>query len=103
LLPRRSFPTRRSSDLACTGCLRLSRARSTHGILSARSAADKCRHMTSRMRTALYGWVAALAVTIFSAAPAQAQFHPEAVPELATGEQFHIEASAGWWHPGADR
>ena len=54
------------------------------------------------MRTALYGWVAALAFTILSAAPAQAQFHPQAVPELATGEQFHIEGSAGWWRPGAD-
>ena len=58
--------------------------------------------MTSSVRAALYGWVTVIALTLVTAAPAQAQYHPQAVPELATGEQFHIEASAGWWHPSAD-
>jgi len=51
--------------------------------------------------TALYRWAAACALTLV-AVPASAQYHPRAVNELATGEQFHIEASAGWWHPTAE-
>ena len=50
--------------------------------------------------TALYRWAAACALTLV-AVPASAQYHPRAANELATGEQFHIEATAGWWRPSA--
>jgi hypothetical protein len=39
---------------------------------------------------------------LWAATPASAQFHPRAANEPATGESYHIEASAGMWFPSAD-
>jgi hypothetical protein len=38
---------------------------------------------------------------VFAAAPAQAQFRPTSLSEPPTGEQYHIEAAAGFWFPNA--
>jgi hypothetical protein len=45
----------------------------------------------------LYGAVA----VVLTASPARAQFMPRVVSEPATGERYHIEASAGFWFPNA--
>jgi hypothetical protein len=37
-----------------------------------------------------------------TAAPAAAQFVPQTLNDPATGEKYHIEASAGFWFPSAD-
>jgi len=39
---------------------------------------------------------------LFAAAPARAQYKPRPVNDPATGESYHIEASAGWWFTTAD-
>jgi len=44
----------------------------------------------------LYGFVVAL---ILAAAPASAQFTPREVSNPAMGENYHVEASAGFWSP----
>jgi hypothetical protein len=54
--------------------------------------------MTTRF-IRLYLYVVAL---LCAAAPASAQFRPRMVNEPATGESYHIEASAGLWFPSAD-
>jgi hypothetical protein len=36
------------------------------------------------------------------AAPARAQYKPRPLNDPATGENFHIEAGAGWWNPTSD-
>ncbi len=36
------------------------------------------------------------------AAPARAQFAPRAISDPATGERYHIEASADFWTPGTE-
>lgn len=41
------------------------------------------------------------AVLAFAAAPASAQFVPRTLNDPATGESYHIEASAGAWNPAA--
>ena len=52
--------------------------------------------------TRVSAW-AALAAALFGfAAPASAQYQPRSVNDPATGEKYHIEASAGFWFPGAD-
>src|ERR1051325_3096574 len=43
-----------------------------------------------------------VAASICAAAPAYAQFHPQPVGDLVTGESYHIEASVGMWFPNAD-
>ena len=56
--------------------------------------------MFTRFTTRLY---AALVAALFCAAtPASAQFTPRTLNDPATGEQYHIEGSAGWWWPSAD-
>ena len=56
--------------------------------------------MTTRSVIGLYTFiVAAIALT---AAPADAQFAKRTLNDPATGETYHIEASAGFWSPTAD-
>ena len=47
-------------------------------------------------------WAALAAALIGFAAPASAQYQPRSVNDPATGEKYHIEASAGFWFPNAD-
>jgi hypothetical protein len=47
-------------------------------------------------------WAALAAVLFCFAAPASAQYQPRSLNDPATGEKYHIEASAGYWFPGAD-
>ena len=47
-------------------------------------------------------WIWAATAVFLCAAPADAQFRPRPLNEPATGEQFHIEASAAIWRPSAD-
>src|SRR5438552_3918184 len=47
-------------------------------------------------------WIWAATAVFLCAAPADAQFRPRPLNEPATGEQFHIEASAAIWRPTAD-
>ena len=59
--------------------------------------------MINRSATGLYAFViftvGALALT---AAPADAQYAKRTLNDPATGETYHIEASAGFWMPTAD-
>src|SRR5438045_2556831 len=49
-----------------------------------------------------YAWMLAVAALVLRAAPASAQFKPRPINNPATGEQFHIEATAALWFPGAE-
>jgi hypothetical protein len=49
-----------------------------------------------------YAWTLTIAALVLRAAPASAQFKPRPINNPATGEQFHIEATAALWFPGAD-
>jgi hypothetical protein len=55
--------------------------------------------MLTRFTLRLYG---ALAALLFVASPVAAQFTPRTLNDPATGEQFHIEGSAGFWAPSAN-
>jgi len=56
--------------------------------------------MVTRSTLRLYG---ALAIALlFVASPVAAQFTPRSLNDPATGEQFHIEGSAGSWGPTAN-
>jgi hypothetical protein len=56
--------------------------------------------MVTRSSLRLYG---ALAIALlFVASPVAAQFTPRTLNDPATGEQFHIEGSAGFWVPSAN-
>ena len=56
--------------------------------------------MVTRFPLRLYG---ALAIALlFVASPVAAQFTPRTLNDPATGEQFHIEGSAGFWVPTAN-
>jgi hypothetical protein len=55
--------------------------------------------MITRFPVRLYGVLAAALLSL--AAPASAQFTPRTLNDPATGEQFHIEGSAGFWSPAA--
>lgn len=39
---------------------------------------------------------------VLAAASASAQYRPRPLADPATGERYHVEASAGFWFPGAD-
>jgi len=53
--------------------------------------------------TRLYcGFVLVAALVLAMATPARAQYKPRPLNDPATGEQFHIEAAASFWSPGAD-
>ena len=55
--------------------------------------------MLKRSALRLY---AALALSMLMASPALAQFHPRPLNDPATGEAYHIEASAGFWNTSSD-
>jgi hypothetical protein len=50
----------------------------------------------------VYAAVCLTAVMVLAAAPAQAQFKPRPLSDPATGEDYHIEASAALWLPSAE-
>src|SRR6185369_9961653 len=56
--------------------------------------------MANRITLRLYG--ALTAAVLLLASPAAAQFTPRSLNDPATGEQFHIEGSAGFWVPSAN-
>jgi hypothetical protein len=52
--------------------------------------------------TRLYRWAVATTLLCSIAAPAAAQYAPRGSNDPATGEKYHIEASASYWFPSAD-
>src|SRR5262249_24356570 len=51
----------------------------------------------------VFRWSYALAAVLgLTASPAFAQYIPRAVEQPGLGETYHVEASAGFWSPGAD-
>jgi hypothetical protein len=60
-----------------------------------------CSYM-NQSATRVYRWAVAAVVLCAFAAPASAQYSPRTTNDPATGEKYHIEASAGFWFPGAD-
>ena len=56
--------------------------------------------MTKITAVCLYSFVAALFV--LTATPAHAQYARRSLSDPATGEQYHIEVSAGLWSPSAE-
>ena len=56
--------------------------------------------MRNRSSRRLYGILAA--IVLLTASPARAQFKPRPMSDPATGEQYHIEASAGFWSTSSD-
>src|SRR6266850_2563543 len=57
--------------------------------------------MTKRA-TRLYSWAGYTIVLVLLASPASAQYRPRPLNDPATGELYHVEASASWWRPTAD-
>jgi len=60
-----------------------------------------CREMNT-LGPRLYGWAVVAALLLGCAAPASAQYKPRTLNDPATGENYHIEAGAGYWFPTAD-
>src|SRR5579859_7067794 len=56
----------------------------------------------STMKRALSVSVLCTTVFLLAASPARAQYKPQPLNDPATGESYHIEASAGWWFTTAD-
>lgn len=52
-------------------------------------------------RSAIRVYSLLAAALVLTASPALAQFRPRPVGDPATGERYHIEGSAGFWHPTA--
>jgi hypothetical protein len=50
----------------------------------------------------MYATLGVAAAIVFAATPATAQYKPRPLNDPATGENYHIEASASLWFPGAD-
>jgi hypothetical protein len=50
----------------------------------------------------LYIGAGLAAAMVLVATPARAQYKPRPLNDPATGENFHIEAGAGWWFPSSD-
>ena len=50
----------------------------------------------------MYATCALTLVMLLTANAASAQFRPRPIDDPATGEQYHVEASAGFWFPTAD-
>jgi hypothetical protein len=50
----------------------------------------------------VYATCALTLVMLLTADSANAQFRPRPIDDPATGEQYHVEASAGFWFPTAD-
>src|SRR5262245_51903600 len=57
--------------------------------------------MHRRPVVSLYVFVC-LTLALLSPRSAHAQFQPRPIRDPATGERYHIEASAGFWFPSAD-
>jgi hypothetical protein len=58
-----------------------------------------CNDMNN-IGNSLYRWAAVGAALLFCvAAPAAAQYKPQAVDQPATGESYHIEGGVGYWFP----
>ena len=55
-----------------------------------------------RCSRGLYALLAAGALLLFSSSPASAQFTPRTLNDPATGEQFHVEGTIGFWSPNAN-
>lgn len=55
--------------------------------------------MMHRSAVRLYG---ALAIVLFAASPALAQFRPRPISDPATGEKYHIEGGIGFWNPSTE-
>jgi len=60
-----------------------------------------CREMNT-LGDRLYAWAVVAALLLCCAAPASAQYKPRTLNDPATGENYHIEAGAGYWFPTAD-
>jgi hypothetical protein len=60
-----------------------------------------CSDMNTTV-TRISRWAVAAAALCCVASPAAAQYKPRAVDDPATGEKYHIEASAALWLPSAD-
>src|SRR5437764_404659 len=58
--------------------------------------------MKYRFAVRAYAVVAVMLASVLCAVPAQAQFRPRPLNDPATGEKYHIEASAAWWFPSAN-
>src|SRR5712691_10594947 len=58
--------------------------------------------MSNRLAVRLYRFAAVAAACWLVASPARAQFQPRPLNDPATGEQYHIEAAAGFWFPSAE-
>ena len=56
----------------------------------------------NNIANSLYRSAAVSAALICFAAPAAAQYKPQAVDQPATGESYHIEGGVGYWFPSAD-
>ena len=58
--------------------------------------------MSTDYRGVLRSVYAALVCLVVVSSPALAQYAPQSVDNPAPGEAYHVEASAGFWSPGAD-
>ena len=69
-----------------------------------RWSVPSCRHkeLVRTMKSTLLLYISCTLLVFAVAAPARAQYQPRPVSEPATGESYHIEASAGLWFPGAE-
>jgi hypothetical protein len=57
--------------------------------------------METRFATRLYALIGLAVCLVLLASPAGAQFQPRPLDDPATGERYHIEATAGLWFPTA--
>jgi hypothetical protein len=56
----------------------------------------------ANLASRVFTWSPYAIVFLLGSSPAHAQFQPRPINDSATGEQFHIEASAAIWRPTAD-
>jgi hypothetical protein len=57
--------------------------------------------MANRSAIRVYATCCLVLAFVFAARPARAQFRPRPISDPATGENYHIEAAAGFWFPTA--
>ena len=74
------------------------------GLVPTQRACSRIRRLSTAMvmRTTARRAALALAFMGFAAAPAFAQFAPRSLSDPATGERYHIEASADLWMPSTE-
>ncbi len=58
--------------------------------------------MLNRSALRLYAVLGMAAAVLLVARPSHAQYKPRPMGDPATGEQYHIEVSAGYWSPSAE-